>query len=208
MRIGIVSDIHCNAAGLELALRRMGDVDTLLCAGDAVFEYRFSNEVIEILREREALYVLGNHEHVLLDPRGIRAREAPQVRADNLAYMASRPNTIEFDVDGKHLLMTHGSPIPPHSQYVYPGSPDLRPIAAVEADFVILGHTHVQMAVRVGRALVINPGSTGDARDHNNGRKLSYAVLDTSTDEVLVDNFDLGDSDRQDLVAPTGGPRR
>ena len=45
MRLGIVSDIHCNADALSLALERMGDVDELLCAGDAVFEYRFSFSV-------------------------------------------------------------------------------------------------------------------------------------------------------------------
>jgi predicted phosphodiesterase len=62
--------------------------------------------------------------------------------------------------------MTHASPIAPHTQYVYPGSPDLKRFAEVDADFIVIGHTHVQMAVRVGRALVINPGSAGDARDH------------------------------------------
>lgn len=194
MRIGIVSDIHCNAAALDLALTRMGDVDELLCAGDAVFEYRFGNEVIETLRDRGARYVLGNHEHVLLDPRGIRAREAPHVRADLLAWVAERPNSIEVMCDGKRLLMTHASPVAPQTQYVYPGSPDLKRFAEVDADFIVIGHTHVQMAVRVGKALVINPGSAGDARDHRNGHRLSYAVLDTATDEVLIDNFSVGDA--------------
>ncbi len=193
MRLGIISDIHCNADALSLALERMGDVDELLCAGDAVFEYRFSNEVIEILRAREAHYVLGNHEHVMLDHRGVRAREAPHVRKQNLDYTANRPNTIELDIDGKLLLMTHASPCSPHTQYVYPSSPEAKRIADVDADFVIIGHTHMQMAERVGRALLINPGSVGDARDHRNEKRLSYAVLDTSTDEVLFDNFLVGD---------------
>ena len=179
----------------------MGDVDELLCAGDAVFEYRFGNEVIEILRERNARYVLGNHEHVLLNHSGVRAREAPHVRKDLLEWMAAQPNSIEVMCDGKRLLMTHASPIAPHTQYVYPGSKDLARFAEVEADFIVIGHTHVQMATRVGRALVINPGSTGDARDHNNGQRLSYAVLDTSTDEVRIDNFKVGDHDDAELVA-------
>ena len=49
------------------------------------------------------------------------------------------------------------------------------------------------MVERVGRALVINPGSTGEARDHSNGRRLSYAVLDTASGEVLIDNFQVGE---------------
>lgn len=202
MRLGIVSDIHCNAEALALALARMGDVDELLCAGDAVFEYRFSNEVIELLRDRGARYVLGNHEHVMLDHRGARAREVAHVRPENVRYMAERPDTIKVEIDGKTLLMTHASPIPPHTQYCYPWSPELDQFAEVDADFIIIGHTHAQMARRIGRALVVNPGSAGDARDHRNGRRLSYAVLDTSTDEVLIDNFSLGDPTIAEFCTP------
>lgn len=204
MRFGIVSDIHCNADALCLALERMGDVDELLCAGDAVFEYRFSNEVIEVLRERNAHYVLGNHEQVMLDHRGVRAREAAHVKADNLAYMTSRPLDISLKVDGKHLVMTHASPVAPHTQYVYPRSPEVRKMADIEADYIVIGHTHMQMAQRVGRALLINPGSAGDARDHRNGQRFSYAVLDTSTDEVLFDNFAVGDAPVAELVGVVG----
>ena len=54
MRLGIISDIHCNHEALRIALDRMGPVDELLCAGDAVYQFRFSNEVMRILRERQA----------------------------------------------------------------------------------------------------------------------------------------------------------
>jgi putative phosphoesterase len=193
MRLGIVSDIHCNIDALKLALERMGPVDELLCAGDAFYEYRFSNDVIELLRERGARYVLGNHENVLLSASGVRAREAATVRQENVEWVRNQPWSIEVDVGGKRLVMVHASPLEPFTQYVYPNSPELRRLAQIEADYVILGHTHTQMAERVGRALVINPGSTGEARDIANGRKLSYAVLDTSTDELLFDNFVPGD---------------
>ena len=45
------------------------------------------------------------------------------------------------------------------------------------------------MAKRIGRALVINPGSAGDPRDPNNDFQVSYAVLDTVTEEVTFDSF-------------------
>src|SRR3990172_5995152 len=54
MRLGIISDVHCNHEALRIALERMGPVDELLCAGDAVYQFRFSNEVMRILRERQA----------------------------------------------------------------------------------------------------------------------------------------------------------
>jgi putative phosphoesterase len=198
VRLGIVSDIHCNTDALRLALDRMGAVDELLCAGDAIYEYRFSNEVIALLKERKTRYVLGNHEAVFLDPRGIRARQAPTVRQDYVEFMAAQPRSLEVHVGGgKKLVMVHASPLEPFTQYVWPGSPELRRLAEIEADYVILGHTHSQMAERAGDVLVINPGSTGEARDLRNGRKLSYAILDTSSGELLFDNFLPGD-----LVAP------
>ena len=178
----------------------MGDVDQLLCAGDAVYEYRFSNEVIELLHQRDALYVLGNHESVLLSQAGIRARQAPDVRRVNLEYMESRTSTIELVIDGKRLIMTHASPLAPYNQYVYPKSAELKELRHIDADYLILGHTHVQMVERVGRCLVINPGSAGEPRDRANGRRLSYAIVDTSSDEVLIDNFVVGDSATPDLV--------
>jgi putative phosphoesterase len=189
MRLGIVSDVHCNADALRLAIERMGAVDELLCAGDSIFEYRFSNEVLAVLRESGARYVLGNHETVFLGPQGARARASANVRSDLVEYMAEQPLTLEVDVGGKRLVMVHASPLEPHTQYVFPGSPELQRLAAIEADYIVLGHTHTQMAERVGRTLVINPGSGGDARDLANGRRLSYAVLDTASAEVLFDNF-------------------
>jgi putative phosphoesterase len=189
MKVGIVADIHCNAEALRIALDRMGAVDELLCAGDAVYQFRFSNDVMALLRERGARYVLGNHEDTLLGRWGQHARTVANVREDELAYMAAQPASIETRINGKTLVMVHGSPFEPHNEYVYPNSPSLARFAEIDADFIILGHTHYQMAERVGRALVINPGSAGEARDPRNAFKLSYAVLDTSSGEVTFDDF-------------------
>jgi predicted phosphodiesterase len=74
---------------------------------------------------------------------------------------------------------------------VYPGSRELREIEAVDADVVILGHTHVQMDERVGRVRVLNPGSVGDPRDPRNGRRGSCGVLDVGSGEFTVHDFDV-----------------
>jgi putative phosphoesterase len=188
VRIGIVADIHGNHEALRIALGRMGDVDELLCAGDAVYQFRFSNEVMRLLRERDARYVLGNHEEVMLGRWGERTRAASGVDADELAYMAARPDRIDTQVNGKSLTMVHASPWRP-PEYVYPNSPNLSRLTEVGTDYIVLGHTHYQMARRVGRSLVINPGSAGEARDPRNAFQLSYAILDTATDEVTFGDF-------------------
>ena len=190
MRIGIVSDIHCNHEALRLALDQMGAVDELLCAGDSVYQFRFSNEVMEILREREARYILGNHEDVLLGKWGENARSADWVRQDDLAYMATQDYRLQTTLPGgKTLVMVHGSPWEPYNEYIYPNSPAISRLGEIGADYVILGHTHYQMAERVGTSLIINPGSAGEPRDARNHFQLSYAILDTETDEVAFHDF-------------------
>ena len=74
MKLGIVSDLHCNIDGLDRALETMGPIDALLCLGDSIYEYSFSNAVIGRLRALDALTILGNHEEVFLGPAGVRAR--------------------------------------------------------------------------------------------------------------------------------------
>src|SRR5271165_787613 len=95
MLLGIMSDVHCNAAAINLAMAEMSSrVDDVLLAGDAVLQYRFSNEVMETVRENGISYVVGNHELTLLQ-HGSRACQAPTVRAHNLDLMAGSPKSHE-----------------------------------------------------------------------------------------------------------------
>ena len=189
MKLGIVSDIHCNAAGLNRALALMGDIDELICLGDSIWEYRFSNEVAQILKDRRAHTILGNHEEGFFGPLGERAR----AHADNdgalMEWLASRPHRVELECGGKRLALIHSTPWEPRGAYIHPNSPELARFADTQADFVLYGHTHRQVVKRFGRVLVINPGSAGDARDHHNGRLLSCAVLDTVSEEARIIDF-------------------
>ena len=63
MRLGLLPDIHCDAAALDIARERMGgQVDEVLCAGDAIFQFRCSNDVIRTLRDPGTCVVPGNRE--------------------------------------------------------------------------------------------------------------------------------------------------
>jgi putative phosphoesterase len=189
MKIGIVSDVHCNAAGLKAALELMGAVDELVCAGDSIYQYRFSNEVVALLRESDAHVILGNHEETFYSRDGERARASAIVDRDHLDWLSRQPMTLQTHVNGKTLYVVHGSPWEPFREYLYPTSKTLLRFRDFDADFVLMGHTHQQMAQRVGRPALINPGSTGEARDAANGRRLSFAILDTAASEVSFCNF-------------------
>jgi putative phosphoesterase len=189
MRLGLVSDIHCNIRGLERGLELMGPIDQLWCAGDSVFQFRWSNDVVAYLREHAFAIVQGNHEETILSRDGVRAINNPKVDQDLVAWMREVPFRVEHEVDGKAVVMTHGSPWEPYDEYHYPHESIWAKAADLDCDVLIVGHTHFQMARRFGRCLVINPGSAGDPRDHRNGFQLSCAVWDTTTDEVTFYDY-------------------
>jgi putative phosphoesterase len=184
-----VSDLHCNLQGLDLALQAMGDVDELLCLGDSIFEYQFSNDVVARLKQRGAHIIQGNHEEVFLSAAGVRARERAGIDRALLAFLAEQPHRRYIELAGRRLLLVHSTPWDPRGEYVHPHSAKLDRFAQADADIVLYGHTHCQVVKRVGDVLVINPGSAGDARDSRNGRQLSCAVLDLVSEEVRVIDY-------------------
>jgi putative phosphoesterase len=190
VRIGIVSDLHGNEAGLRRALELIGDVDEILCLGDSICEYRFSNPVVALLRESGARVIQGNHEEGFFGPQGARARAAPWIDAGLRDWLAARPARLELECAGKKLLAVHSTPWEPRGAYVYPHSGQLTRFAEADADIVLYGHTHHQLVARIGQVLVVNPGSAGEARDPANGRRLSCAVLDTVSEMVAIRDFD------------------
>jgi putative phosphoesterase len=189
VRLAIVSDIHCNIAGLERALELMAPFDELWCAGDSVFQFRWSNEVIERLQQLGARVVLGNHEETILGHDGERALSNPKIRQDLVEWLRAQPYRLEREVDSKKVLMTHGSPWEPWRDYHYPHETVWSKAATLDCDTVIVGHTHFKMAQRFGNVLVINPGSAGDPRDHRNEFQLSCAAWDTTTDAVTFYDY-------------------
>ncbi len=189
MRIGLVSDIHCNLNGLDDALALIGSVDEVWCAGDACNQYRFSNEVAARLREIGARYVLGNHEDLLLAPSGERAQQNPSVDQELLAWTRERPHFVEAETDGTRVLMFHSTPWEPYEEYLYPHSKDLARVAELDVDIAIYGHTHMQLDRRINGTLIVNPGSAGLGQDPRNGKQLSCAVLDTDAREVVFHNY-------------------
>jgi putative phosphoesterase len=185
-----MSDVHCNVEALDHALGDLqARVDEILLAGDGVYEYRFCNEVVESARRLGMRYVLGNHEMVLLGPHGERARSAPGVDPAQVAYLASVPERVDVKVGGKQLCMVHGSPWEPHSDYLHASSAAFQRADELGADFLILGHTHVPMVKRFGRTLVVNPGSLGESREAGERQMVSYAVVDTDSEEVEIVRF-------------------
>jgi putative phosphoesterase len=187
MRLGLISDVHGTVEAMNLAIAALvPQVDEILLAGDVMHEYRWCNEVVETARELRLRYVLGNHELSILSPLGERARAGPTVRASNVAFLRTVPTRLDVELGGKRLTMVHATPWAPYTDYLHPRSPLLARCADPGVDILVTGHTHVPLAVRVGPTLVVNPGSLGESREAGHRGTVSYATLDTDSDEVVV----------------------
>lgn len=186
MKIAIISDIHAEPKALQRVLNDMPSVDRVLCAGDAVSEYQFCAETVQLLQRVNAQCIQGNHEMVLFSGRNApylqrcQAEFAPEL----LHVLATAPVSWECEVVGARMLMVHASPWKPFEEYIFPHSPKLARFAQLPYDFVILGHTHVPMVQHVSSVTVINPGSCSQPRDQD--PRGSYALLDIECREVEI----------------------
>ena len=191
MRIGIVSDIHADAAALRRALEDMPSTDMLLCPGDAISEYRFCADTVELLRRAGVVCIQGNHELVLFGGRNPaylqKCRDT--FAAESLDFLAQAPLRREIECGGARILMVHASPWEPHDEYIYPGSARLKQFADLPYDLVCFGHTHVPFVERTGSVLVVNPGSPSQPRDRD--RRGAYAIFDTETKQAAIHRFCL-----------------
>jgi putative phosphoesterase len=179
MKVGVVSDLHNNVAALEYALEHLRHCDVILNLGDLVSDYSVNPEIIRVARDAGVWGIAGNHEKAILQHPGstLRDRLAPE----DLAYLRNLPPRRDVTFDGRSVVVAHGAPWDDPNQYrceyVYASdTAALSRLSTIDADVVLLGHTHHSMSLRLGSLLVLNPGSCGEARDQAIG--LSFAELD------------------------------
>ena len=192
MRIAVISDVHSNLHALEAVLAEAdaAGVDELWCLGDLVGYGPRPNECVDLLRERTAICLAGNHDQVVL------GKIALAAFAGEAATAAAWTRTV-LDEDARGFLngleprgerpgveLFHGSPRDPIWDYVLSEDAARRSFAATTAPLVLVGHSHVALelaadgsAVRGGQAApgatvelgpgrrLLNPGSVGQPRD-------------------------------------------
>lgn len=185
-----MSDVHCNVAAFEAAVAAMApQVDEIWLAGDAIYEYRFSNEIIRAVRDLGIRSILGNHEIVFLSHLGAPARAADGVDPAAVDWLATVPLEVDATIGGTRVLMVHATPWPPHSEYMYARGPLLPRCAEVDADILIYGHTHMPLVATVGDTLVVNPGSLGESREAGARDQSTYALVDTEARTAEIVRF-------------------
>ena len=194
MILGFLSDAHGNATGVDLCLDVLRDagVEQLYFLGDSVGYLPEENAVLERLHAVGALCIRGNHEEMLLgnlplspaNDQTYRLSEARE-RIDSRwrEWIETWPVRREVALDGRRLLLVHGSPSDPIGGYVYSQN-DLMEFKDLPYDVVLMGHTHRPFVRLSGAVSVVNVGSCGLPRDV--GDLASCAAYDTSSGQTAI----------------------
>lgn len=187
MRVGIVSDIHGQADSLREAIAAMGRIDRLVCLGDAIHQAAFCNETIGLLRQHDALSIVGNHEEAFFAGPGRGRAHVDAALADWLSRHPSRMETMLGDL---RALVVHSTPWPSDHAYVPQAHRDFHRFAVPGFHVVLYGHTHQPLVCRLRDTLVINPGSVGEGRPTLQGFVRSCALLDTDAHSAEIIDLD------------------
>jgi putative phosphoesterase len=189
MRILVLSDIHANHAALA-AIREPFDVCIFL--GDLVDYGVEPGPCIEWVRKNATYAIRGNHDHGAAQRiyvQGIagfryltgvtRSRTMQLLTESDRKYLASLPTSMWLTLNGKRYFLIHATPRDAMDEFA---PPDVeawtRRVQNIDADYVLVGHSHLQFMLEIGKTTVINPGSVGLPRDGDPWA--AYAVI---TDE-------------------------
>jgi putative phosphoesterase len=188
MKLLILSDIHGNWPALEAVIAAEKDHDAVAFCGDVVDYGPQPVECIRWLADNGDHLVRGNHDNALafdLDCRcmgsfreasvATRAWHRTLVRGEQRAFLGGLPSLVWFEWQGRQFSMTHATPQGDLFEYLQADQWGER-VRGLDADFVLLGHTHIQGMQRFGHTTVVNPGSVGLARDR--GGDACYAVYE------------------------------
>jgi putative phosphoesterase len=229
MRIVVISDIHGNQEALS-ALPE--EYDELWVLGDLVNYGPHPREVIEFVRSRAAAVVRGNHDHAIgygvsprCSPRFRQMAECMQefsVKALNFhdrLYLRRLPLQLSLRRDRTLFRLCHAVPSDPFYPYLAPDADRwVIECTGLDADVLLVGHTHVPFMRQVNQCLVVNPGSLGQPK--HGKPEACYALWDNGSIELrsftypfedcvrAIERLELPEPVKNDLaeVLRTGAP--
>jgi predicted phosphodiesterase len=192
MRVAVISDIHGNLHALSTVLGEIEGErpDAIWCLGDLVGYGPRPSECCDAVQEAAALCLAGNHDLGVLGQLDLEdfspdaaaaARWTRDVLTENArAYL----DPLEPRASAQGVDLFHASPRDPIWEYILTGEAALAALELSSARLVLVGHSHVPLAIelegdrlagglapgdsevdlRQGRWL-LNPGSVGQPRD-------------------------------------------
>jgi len=198
--LALIGDIHARFDALTAvldAIARAG-IASGLCTGDLVMRGPEPARCIARLRELGWPTVIGNTDRKVAagNPRpldhpassrvGSRSWTYRELDADDLAWLNGLPRQVRMRFGGARVLMTHGDgDLAPLAITAQTSSRDIeRQLRRLDADVLVLGHTHQAMIREVRNGIVINPGAVGESRDED--WQPHWAWLEATTNGVIA----------------------
>ncbi len=195
MLLAVLSDIHANLEALQAVLGEADarGADAVVCLGDIVGYGPDPGACVDLVRERSAATVMGNHDAAValdaglevLPPDGRTAAVAQRslLTEAQTAWLAGLPLTaVAFGV-----TLVHASPDHPERWHRLDSFAAVQAqFAAFDTDVCFIGHSHKPAVVsdqigvtrvRPGHRYLINVGSVGQPRDHD--ARAAFGLFDT-----------------------------
>lgn len=193
-RIAILSDVHGNITALRAVIRdieRRG-IKKIYCLGDSVIKCANPDKVVDLLRKKCDVILIGNCDEIVCRP-GIeygRFWSRDIIGEERARFLYNCPISYEFYMSGHLVRLFHASPISlehifnpmyPNSDTIYfnkiitnpedlfkntefIGKTDTAPIP----DIIGYGHLHTPNIFRFKNKTIFNVGSVGVPVEMNN----------------------------------------
>lgn len=181
MRIIIFGDLHANVETLVALNMVEQPPDAVFFLGDAVGYGPDPAPCVDWLRRFVKHAVRGDHDYAVATgaefatppellplAQATSAHTLRMLRANDLRWLAGLPTTLRVELGGAKFFLAHASPRNPASaglDFATMSEDALRAeCAGMDADVILLGHTHVPALRKIGNTHIVNPGSLGQPR--------------------------------------------
>lgn len=237
VRVAAITDVHANLPALEAVLAAIdaSGAEEIWCLGDVVGYGADPDRCADLVRERCAVCLVGNHDLAVLGALDIAAFSEAAAAAvawtrENVAERTLRM-LRELEPVGRRegIALFHASPRDPVWEYVLSAEQADANLDAHEAQIALIGHSHislffvrraaeVQGEVRGAEAgdgtvlelgadrWLLNPGSVGQPRDGD--PRAAWLELDLGAGAARFHRVEYDTERAAAAIAAAGLPRR
>lgn len=213
-KVAILSDVHGNLTALQTVLSDIENrgITKIYCLGDSVIKCANPDKVIDILREKCQVMLLGNCDEIICRPNIEHGRfwSRDKIGNQRANYIYNSPISYEFYMSGYLIRLFHASPLSlehifnpmhPNSDTIYFNKIILNPedlfkntqfIGKTEndpvPDIVGYGHLHTPNIFRFKNKTIFNVGSVGvPVEMENEGEETNSSKFSTVASYMILE---------------------
>lgn len=196
-KIAIISDVHGNITALEAVLKDIEarKIKRIFCLGDSTVKGPNPDKVVDILREKCEVMLIGNTDYSICTPevknKGYWTRN--KIGEERANYLYHLPKMYEFYLSGELVRLFHATPYSLEEIFNPVFSNDITSYKnkvitnpeemfknteflglaqdAQEPDIIGYGHIHTPLIFKYGNRTIFNTGSVGVPVEMSNNNR-------------------------------------